>query len=194
MTNVTDLPLFSQPSFTEPIAAQQEAPVDSSLPWIHVWESGKKRRVFQHACAWCGKVFYARKYSVKGRVRGKFCSRECLGKHSAHDIHHGMSGEHNPSWKGGVSKDNMRYKNRFQSQNPEKVAVHKEICNALRRGALTRGPCEVCGTTEKIQAHHDDYTKPYAIRWLCRTHHVELHHKGKKYAKWSPAIEAVPIG
>lgn len=48
--------------------------------------------------------------------------------------------------------------------------------NAIRNGMLIKQPCEVCGTTENIEAHHDDYTKPYDIRWLCRKHHNEHHH------------------
>lgn len=43
----------------------------------------------------------------------------------------------------------------------------------LRRGKLTRGPCEVCG--ELAEMHHDDYSKPLAVRWLCREHHLQHH-------------------
>ena len=44
----------------------------------------------------------------------------------------------------------------------------------LRRGKLERGCCEVCGLPGE-EMHHDDYSKPLAVRWLCRKHHVELH-------------------
>ncbi len=36
-------------------------------------------------------------------------------------------------------------------------------------------PCEVCGSTVRVVAHHDDYSKPLEIRWLCRSHHGLLH-------------------
>jgi hypothetical protein len=45
---------------------------------------------------------------------------------------------------------------------------------AVRRGKLLRLPCEVCGEL-KSEAHHDDYTKPLEVRWLCRVHHREHH-------------------
>lgn len=45
----------------------------------------------------------------------------------------------------------------------------------LRRGKLERKPCEVCG--EKAQMHHNDYSKPLEVTWLCRKHHLELHAK-----------------
>ena len=34
--------------------------------------------------------------------------------------------------------------------------------------------CFKCG--EKGQAHHDDYSKPFEIKWLCFKHHRELAH------------------
>jgi hypothetical protein len=43
----------------------------------------------------------------------------------------------------------------------------------LKRGKLTRQPCEVCGAV--AQMHHDDYSKPLEVRWLCRGHHLEHH-------------------
>ena len=44
----------------------------------------------------------------------------------------------------------------------------------LRRGKLERKPCERCGSKDS-QMHHDDYTKPLEIRWLCRRCHLDLH-------------------
>jgi hypothetical protein len=46
--------------------------------------------------------------------------------------------------------------------------------NAAR--TLDRKPCEICGA-EKADAHHDDYSKPLDVRWLCETHHSEHHRK-----------------
>lgn len=38
--------------------------------------------------------------------------------------------------------------------------------------------CEVCESIH-AQRHHDDYSKPLEIRWLCPLHHKEVH-KGKR--------------
>ena len=46
---------------------------------------------------------------------------------------------------------------------------------AIQRNKLLREPCEVCGVVNS-EAHHDDYTKPLSVRWLCFKHHRE-HHK-----------------
>lgn len=53
-------------------------------------------------------------------------------------------------------------------------AAHTIAKAAERRGELVRQPCEVCGAV-KVEGHHDDYTKPLAIRWLCHKHHGEAH-------------------
>lgn len=49
---------------------------------------------------------------------------------------------------------------------------------AINNGKLQPGPCEyesdgVC--LGAIQAHHDDYSKPLDVRWLCRRHHKWVH-------------------
>lgn len=47
--------------------------------------------------------------------------------------------------------------------------------NAIKAGLLMRLPCEICGTTEKVEAHHHDYMKPFDIKWLCKKHHDDCH-------------------
>ena len=35
-------------------------------------------------------------------------------------------------------------------------------------------PCEVCGQLE-TERHHEDYSKPLEIKWLCSRHHKQVH-------------------
>jgi hypothetical protein len=44
----------------------------------------------------------------------------------------------------------------------------------IRRGKIAREVCEVCGDPETV-GHHDDYTKPLQVKWLCKLHHLEVH-------------------
>lgn len=55
------------------------------------------------------------------------------------------------------------------------ASPHNQVTAAIAKGELVRGSCEVCGTTEKVEGHHDDYARPLEVRWLCRPHHREWH-------------------
>jgi len=58
--------------------------------------------------------------------------------------------------------------------------VGKSVRRALDRGTIKRDPCEICGNIHS-EAHHDDYAKPLEIKWLCRTHHCQLHWRNPNY-------------
>lgn len=65
-------------------------------------------------------------------------------------------------------------KRAWAARNPLKRHAHVVVGNALRDGKLNRKPCEVCGNV-KSEAHHDDYSKPLLVVWLCDTHHKARH-------------------
>lgn len=64
---------------------------------------------------------------------------------------------------------------RQRQRKPTQYAAHSVVNAAIRSGRLERKPCEVCGTTERVQAHHDDYSRPLDVRWLCVMDHKRLH-------------------
>jgi len=47
--------------------------------------------------------------------------------------------------------------------------------NAVNDGSLSREPCECCGVTENVHGHHDDYSEPLDVRWLCPACHSAEH-------------------
>lgn len=81
---------------------------------------------------------------------------------------------------------------RFESDNhfylggdpkKDKAASHK-VEKALRSGRLIRSAnCERCGEPDKpakngrsgLAGHHEDYSKPLEVVWLCQRCHVERH-------------------
>ncbi len=69
--------------------------------------------------------------------------------------------------------DRVKQQKRARAKNVVKYKARQAVGNAVRDGRLFRRPCEKCG--EKAQAHHDDYTKPLDVRWLCFKHHREHH-------------------
>jgi len=46
---------------------------------------------------------------------------------------------------------------------------------AIEKGTLIKGPCEICDKTDKIEPHHTDYTKPFDVKWLCKSDHSAWH-------------------
>lgn len=62
-----------------------------------------------------------------------------------------------------------------RARHPEKYHARMAIANAVRGGRISRMPCEVCGDP-KSEGHHDDYSKPLEVRWLCFKHHREVVH------------------
>lgn len=70
------------------------------------------------------------------------------------------------------------YSKRYRQEYPEKYKAQCAAWHAIRDGKLHREPCEVCGATE-VHAHHDDYSEPLSVRWLCPVHHAR-HHAGEE--------------
>lgn len=61
------------------------------------------------------------------------------------------------------------YRRTKQNDKPRSI-VRRMVYLAIKAGLLTRQPCTECGNPQS-EAHHDDYTKPLDVRWLCRAHH-----------------------
>lgn len=76
-------------------------------------------------------------------------------------------------------------KRKWQEKNKVKRAVHVITGNAIRAGILIKQPCEICGSTVRIHAHHDDYLKPLSVRWLCAAHHAQWHDENGEGANGS---------
>jgi hypothetical protein len=65
----------------------------------------------------------------------------------------------------------------YRQRHPEKVIAHNRLNYAVRKGLVLRKPCEICGTTEKVHAHHVSYLPEdwYNVRWLCHVCHKLEH-------------------
>lgn len=74
----------------------------------------------------------------------------------------------------GRSKIDPEHNKKYAEKYPEKYKAKILTGNAIKYGKLVRQPCEVCGLPE-AQAHHDDYSKPLEVRWLCIKCHNEYH-------------------
>lgn len=72
-----------------------------------------------------------------------------------------------------TAKETAR-KEQWKKDNIEKRSAHNIVRNAIRKGELVPETCEKCGRAI-VEGHHDDYSKPLEVRWLCPKHHREIH-------------------
>lgn len=63
----------------------------------------------------------------------------------------------------------------WRESNKVKRAAQVIIGHEIRAGRLEAKPCQRCGATKRIHAHHEDYTKPLEVMWLCRKCHGKRH-------------------
>ncbi len=80
-----------------------------------------------------------------------------------------------------ANREKHKEKRRIRMKNWQQLPLEKlkarsrgAVARALKKGEILKEPCEVCGET-KSYAHHDDYSKPLDIRWVCAPHHKEIH-------------------
>ena len=69
-----------------------------------------------------------------------------------------------------------RQTKRYRALNRAKYLAHSAVNNAVRDGRLIKpAECSQCGDMAKIHGHHDDYSKPLEVRWLCAVCHSAWH-------------------
>ena len=68
---------------------------------------------------------------------------------------------------------------RFRYANDSTYRMKKKarnaVCIRVARGTMHPEPCAVCESTSGACAHHNDYTKPLDVVWLCSEHHTMIH-------------------
>lgn len=63
-----------------------------------------------------------------------------------------------------------------RQNHPDRVAARQALNNAVKRGDVVRpSACESCAAPGRVTGHHDDYSKPLQVRWLCHSCHGREH-------------------
>ena len=139
------------------------------------------KKCFVCGCEKSPDEFYVHKAMGDGRL-GK-CKKCC--KEQAKVRHHALM--KNPEWimrerercrikmekyrasgrekRNPLSGHQKRWRKRFQ----ERQGAHNKAQRAVSKGLIPKSnSCSQCGVTNiKLEKHHDDYSKPLDIRWLC---------------------------
>lgn len=112
------------------------------------WRNSPK---FKTSCRQCSKKFWTYPSFIKAG-EGFLCSNKC------------------------------KYEWRSKNYKGEKTRKHSKLANIARAklnheinvGRVKRLPCKVC-LEKKSHGHHEDYSKPLKVIWLCHKHHQLLH-------------------
>ena len=122
------------------------------------------------------------KKSIDGKFLCKKCScykfpieffrskRPCALSSACKECHY----EGVKNWRDRNKEKMVSYALKWNRLHPDAHEAHRLVKNALKNKSLERQPCEKCDSVES-QAHHDDYSKPLEVKWLCPKHHVQHH-------------------
>jgi len=71
-------------------------------------------------------------------------------------------------------REQQRKATRKYIDNPDnwvKLEARRLLAWALKHGRVIKGKCH-CGDVN-VEAHHEDYDRPFDVQWLCKKHHTE---------------------
>jgi hypothetical protein len=83
---------------------------------------------------------------------------------------------------GKITESNPQLTKRWQELNPHKRRAHNKLNKAIRTGVILKpNRCSSCGKEieqqRNLHGHHEDYSKPLAVHWLCPKCHGKRHWK-----------------
>lgn len=106
----------------------------------------------------------------KGLAQCKPCYKAKVRAHRKANIEHYREYD-----RARGNRQQKEYFEDYRARFPNKYRAHNLVNNSIRDGKLHPEPCEVCGITDSVHAHHDDYLKLLNVRWLCAAHHRQWH-------------------
>lgn len=137
--------------------------------------------VLEKTCFKCGKtlpleMFYRHPRMKDGRLGkckecNKLDTRENYALRRKQYSDYDKKRYQTPKRKAWLRKANVRWRKKY----PAKHKAQSKVSNAIRNGKLIRENCFYCGNP-KSQGHHDDYSKPLDVRWVCFKCHREKEH------------------
>lgn len=134
-------------------------------------------------CKECGQSqpideFYGHSQMADGHLnKCKRCVKSRVRRHRSANVERIREYDRERA-KSGTRKKRLAERSRkFRKENPDKYRAHSAVSNALRSGTLVRPSCcERCSETQPaLHGHHEDYSRPLDVVWLCVPCHSARH-------------------
>jgi len=151
-----------------------------SLPFYLPFDASQSPLAFKQ-CRICGEWRLLSHYYKDAKRRGGYY-RDCKSCHRARVAkwRHNNVQRHRDNvrrWSREHRDIRNEYSEKYVANHPERKRAHRIVQQAVRSGKLHRGPCAECGATSNIHGHHEDYSKPLGVIWLCRRCHLQRHNQ-----------------
>lgn len=116
--------------------------------------------------------FYRHRAMSDGRLgKCKACTRTDVAKNRAAKVDYYREFDRKRG-----SRMTLADTRRYREENPEKYRAHTAVSNAVRDGRLVKPSCcSGCGAETRLHGHHDDYSRPLDVMWLCAACHKARH-------------------
>ncbi len=139
-----------------------------------------------HVCPKCGGPSYPTEARIEAR---NYTCHACVNKMAREWVNENKlkSSTNSFNWKrknkNRISEYNKKYhiehyytdyKREYKESNREKVIARTAVMHAKKCGELIQRPCVSCSNPNS-EAHHEDYSKPLDVIWLCSACHGRQH-------------------
>src|SRR5680860_954228 len=117
----------------------------------------------QHWCRECMNAYY-RSYFKKDKNYNKKAAR-------MNEYYERNKTQYRENWRRWYQD------NKHRPEVWNKIRAAQAIAQAVYRGKMQKGSCEVCGKKEAQAHHYLGYEREHwmSVKWLCHRHHREVH-------------------
>jgi hypothetical protein len=71
-----------------------------------------------------------------------------------------------------VREQDKKRTKEYKQKYPNRRLANVLLCQAIKKGKIIKPThCSKCGKAGKIEGHHEDYSKPLEVIWLCKACH-----------------------
>ena len=136
----------------------------------------RKKRCFKCEQSLPESEFYKHKAMATGTLnKCKECTKNDVRKNRKENFEHYAEYEKQRYKKPSRRKALTFRAKVWREKNPEAYMAHSAVSRAVKSGKLVKDSCLFCNSDENVHAHHNNYSKPLDVIWLCAKCHHRMH-------------------